>query len=67
MLNGATQIALTKLDIVYQECRGVSNYRDLPPVAKGFIKRIEDETRVPVTLIGTGPAVEEVVDRRATI
>jgi len=67
MLNGATQIALTKLDIIHQECRGVTNYRDLPPEAKVFIKRIEDETGVPVNLIGTGPAVEEVVDRRATI
>jgi len=67
MLNGATQIALTKLDIVYPESRGVTNYRDLPSEAKSFIKRIEDETGVPVTLIGSGPSVEEVVDRRGTI
>ena len=66
MLNGATQIALTKLDIVYRDSRGLTNYRDLPIEAKSFIKKIEDETEVPVTLIGTGPSVEEVVDRRST-
>jgi len=67
MLNGATQLALTKLDIVYQESRGVTDYKDLPNEARDFIKKIEEETGVPVTLIGTGPAVEEVVDRREII
>jgi adenylosuccinate synthase len=66
MLNGATQIALTKLDIVYRDSKGLTDHRDLPIEAKSFIKKIEDETEVPVTLIGTGPSVEEVVDRRST-
>jgi len=30
----------------------------------GFMKRIEDELSLPVTLIGTGPDQEEIIDRR---
>jgi len=67
MLNGATQVALTKLDIVYPECRGVTSYGALPKEARDLIEGIEKETGVPVTLIGTGPSVEEVVDRRVNI
>lgn len=67
MLNGATQIAITKLDIVYPSAMGVTNYRELSSEAKSFIKTVEDETHVPVTLIGTGPSVEGVVDRRENI
>ncbi len=64
MLNGATQIALTKVDILYPECRGVRSYRELTHGARGFIEKVEDELGLPVTLIGTGPDLWEVVDRR---
>ncbi len=29
-----------------------------------FIKNIEDNLALPVTLIGTGPTVNEIIDRR---
>ena len=29
-----------------------------------FIKNIEDQLKVPVTLIGTGPDVYDIIDRR---
>ena len=64
MLNGATQIAVTKLDILYPECKGSSDYGTLPPEATAFIDKIEEEIGVPVTLIGTGPGVNEIIDRR---
>ena len=32
--------------------------------AKSFIKNIEKELNTPVTIIGTGPAINDVVDRR---
>ena len=67
MLNGATQIAITKLDVVFPDTKGVNTYKNLSAEAKDFIKRIEDEVSVPVTIIGTGPSVEEVVDRRDEI
>ena len=64
MINGATQIAITKLDILYPECAGGDSFNDLNPDAKGFVERIEEEIGLPVTLIGTGPGVKEIIDRR---
>jgi adenylosuccinate synthase len=64
MLNGATQISITKLDVLFSDCAGKTLYDDLSEDAKLFIKNIEDELNTPVTIIGTGPAVNDVVDRR---
>lgn len=64
MLNGATQAAVTKIDILYPECKGVKSYNELSQQAKAFIKKIEKEVGVPVTLVGTGPGTWEIVDRR---
>jgi len=63
-INSATQVALTKLDAVYPECRGTRDYEKLPERAKSFVEEIEEELRVPVTIIGTGPSTLDVVDRR---
>ena len=64
MLNGATQAAVTKIDVLFPECKGVKSYEKLSQQAKAFIKKIEKEIGVPVTLIGTGPDTLEIVDRR---
>jgi len=64
MLNGATQLAVTKLDILYPDCKGTNKFSDLNPEAVAFIEKIEEEIGLPVTLIGTGPGVKEVIDRR---
>ncbi|MGY5141976.1 MAG: adenylosuccinate synthetase [Nitrosopumilus sp.] len=64
MLNSATQISITKLDVLYPECAGMTSYAELSDEAKSFIKNIEDELHVPVTIIGTGPAINDVIDRR---
>ncbi len=64
MINGATQLAITKMDILYPQCKGVSSYDDVPEVAKAFIAEIEEKVGLPVTLVGTGPGVEEIIDRR---
>lgn len=64
MLNSATQIALTKLDVLFPEAKGARDYRDLPAEAKEFVRRIETETGIPVTIIGTGPGTDDVIDRR---
>jgi len=65
MLNSATQIAITKLDVRFPECSGVKSMNELSSDAKSFIKNIEEKLEVPVTLIGTGPFVDDVVDLRA--
>jgi len=64
MLNGATQAAVTKIDVLFPECKGAKSYEELPQKAKQFIEKIEREIKVPITLIGTGPGALEVIDRR---
>ncbi|MEM2972061.1 MAG: adenylosuccinate synthetase [Candidatus Bathyarchaeia archaeon] len=63
-INGATQAALTKLDVVYPKCKGVKKYDEMPKEAKEFIKEIERQIGVPVVFIGTGPEALDIIDRR---
>ncbi len=65
MLNGATQAAVTKIDVVYPECKAAKTFDELSGEAKKFIEKIEQEIGVSVTLIGTGPETMEIVDRRS--
>ena len=64
MLNGATQISITKLDVLFTDCAGKTSFDELSEDAKSFIKNIENELNTPVTIIGTGPSINDVVDRR---
>ena len=64
IINGATQIAITKMDILYPSTKSMQSYKDLPDEAKAFVEEVEEKVGLPVTLIGTGPGVEEVIDRR---
>ena len=63
-LNGATQIALTKLDVLFPEIKGASGINQLREEPGDFVAKIEKETGVPVALIGTGPSCEDMIDRR---
>jgi adenylosuccinate synthase len=63
-INSATQIALTKLDIIFPECKGVKEYSKLTKEAIKFIENIESEAGIPVTIIGTGAEINDTVDRR---
>ena len=65
MLNSATQLALTKLDIAFPECAHVREYNKLSSAAKSFIEQVESSTGRKVTLIGTGEDIYDTVDRRA--
>lgn len=64
MINSATQIALTKLDSIFPEVKGLRSYSELPVNAKRFIEEIENTCKVPVTIIGTGPNTYDTIDRR---
>jgi len=64
MLNGATQAAITKLDILYPECKGVRDYDKLPAKAKEFVSKVEDTIGIPVTILGTGPEAMDIIDLR---
>lgn len=63
-INSGTQLAVTKLDVLYPQSAGVREYAKLPADAKKFIENIEGETGLKVTLIGTGAELYDVVDRR---
>lgn len=63
-LNGATQIALTKLDILFLGAKGIREFDQLPFDARQFVLKIEHETSVPVSLIGTGPDERDIIDLR---
>ncbi len=64
-LNSATQLAVTKMDVLYPQCAGVREYSKLPADARKFIENIEGETGLKVTLIGTGPELYDIIDRRS--
>ncbi len=64
MLNSATQISITKLDVIFPYCTGKTSFEELSKDAQSFINNIEDKLNTPVTIIGTGPAINEIIDRR---
>lgn len=63
-LNSATMIALTKLDVVFPETKGVKDFDKLSDGAKEFISKIEKELGIPVKIISTGPDLEDTIDLR---
>jgi adenylosuccinate synthase len=63
VVDGATQIALTKLDVLF-DCAGVRKFEELPKAAIDFVNEVEEKVKVPVTLIGTGPDISDIIDRR---
>ncbi len=64
MLNGATQLAITKLDTVFPACQGARVFEKLPAEARRFVEEVEQKTGVRVVLIGTGPDALDIIDRR---
>jgi adenylosuccinate synthase len=64
-LNSATQLAVTKLDVLFPESAGVRKFEKLPTESKKFIENIEAETGLKVSLVGTGADVDDIIDRRA--
>ena len=64
MLSSANQISITKLDVRFPNCAGITSYNELEEDEKSLIKNIEEELGVKVTLIGTGPSINDVIDLR---
>lgn len=64
MINGATQVAITCLDRLFKGASGVRNWEQLPSDAKEFVKKIEKELEVPVTIISTGRELDNIIDLR---
>jgi adenylosuccinate synthase len=64
-LNSATELAITKLDVLFPNSAGKTEFSKLSTEARRFIENIEGETGLKVTLIGTGQELTQVIDRRA--
>lgn len=63
MLNGATKLALTKLDIVFPNEAGKRDFNELDTKTKKWITGIEDELNMNFHFIGTGPVDIDIIDR----
>jgi len=63
-LNSGTELAITKLDVVFPSSAGKTEFSKLSTEARRFIENIEGEMGLKVTLIGTGPELLQVIDRR---
>jgi adenylosuccinate synthase len=57
-------VALSGVDRVDPSCRGVKEYEELSTEVKEFVAKVEQDTRVPVKLISTGPELSELIDLR---
>lgn len=63
-LNRPTMIALNFVQYIDWNALGCKKYADLPQKVKDFIAKVEDETGVPVKLIGTGAGNDDIIDLR---
>jgi adenylosuccinate synthase len=61
LVNGATKIALNFANYVDYSVYGAKTYEQLTPKVLDFMRRIEDVTKLPVTIIGTGPQIDHVI------
>ncbi|MFB0561488.1 MAG: adenylosuccinate synthetase [Candidatus Lokiarchaeia archaeon] len=62
MVNNPTQIALT-LNGPYSS-PGVRNFEALSPTVKKLVENLQEELKVPITLISTSPRIEDTIDLR---
>jgi adenylosuccinate synthase len=63
MLNGATKIAITKLDILFPDDEHQNSFSNLSIEAKNWISQKENQLGMKFSWIGTGPADSDIIDR----
>ncbi|MBU2576840.1 MAG: adenylosuccinate synthetase [Nanoarchaeota archaeon] len=63
-VNQPDQIALMFIDYINHEDYGKSQFEDLSEESRRYVFELEDESNIPITLIGTGPKTEHIIDRR---
>ncbi|MNM18820.1 Adenylosuccinate synthetase [compost metagenome] len=64
-INRPTQLALNFVDYINSIDFQVKSYSQLSTESKKFIEELERKFGVPVTLLGTGPNQEDIIDLRA--
>ena len=62
--NGPTQIALHGADYLDYENLGTTHWEQLTDRAKLFTTKLAELTQAPVTIIGTGPLQEHLIERK---
>lgn len=65
-MNGVTQIALNFANYVDYDIYGSNDKKDISLKLWDFIGELEEKTGIPVTLIGTGPNNNHIIDLRTT-
>lgn len=66
-LNGVTQLALMFIDYINYIDYGKRSFEKLSKISKSYVLKLEDMFDIPVTLIGTGPKAEHIIDRRPAL
>lgn len=61
VLNSATGAAITKLDVLFPEVRGVRDPAKIPSKVRRWVDEVEGALKVPVIMLGTGEEVEDTV------
>ena len=61
-LNGATQIAITKLDILFPSIKGKKNKMDIPKEVMNFITQIKAYNKVKVKYLSTGTSSDKLIE-----
>jgi adenylosuccinate synthase len=64
MLNSATQVAVTKFDVLFPTAKNIRDFPSLPSDARKMVEKVEEELKVPVSIISTGADAEATIDRR---
>ncbi len=64
VVNSATQVAITKVDVLFKDTHNVREWCKLPEEVRKWVDEIENTLKVPVTLIGTGEDAMAMIDRR---
>ena len=61
-INGATKIALNFANYIDWNCRNTNNRNMITTKVHDFIAMVEDTAQIPVTLVGTGPQIDHVIE-----
>lgn len=61
-INGATQIAITFMEHMFPEVKNVKSWGGISQEARNFIEKVEKETGIPVTILNTGKAYNNIID-----
>ena len=62
--NCPTALALHGADYLDYSNKGLNDFEDLTPATQEWAHRLERTTGTPVSFVGTGPAIAELIDSR---